>query len=406
MIKKIITYLFVFALILVVYELFFVFLKTNHEINYNIIDGDNVYEINEVYSKKKKDDFYYLTIKNQDNTYLFSIKNEFNKQKEIVKKVNLFKISDEISCMVVNLVNKKNSVPICSKGNELYSYDALKNSYDLSGLKDYIKTYEEPKTEEFIENNTIKVNFGYVDSNEYIAVYNLKEILFFHNGVSEKMFFSDSETYKNIYGRMIGKYYLMARIVDNPDIFTYLVYDVVKKSTEKIGLDSGKINKDMYINGIYEDSLYIVDRSNKKQYKLNPQTLTIEEVGNQDLEGVYVENGQMTRKNIYELTNNDFIFTDDPGDYKSISYDIMFNNGYYAFYVKNNKFYKVYRNYLDRPILLFEANKPSNIKVINNNIYFLDGDSIYKYNEYGLNKIVTRDDFKYNSDNIYDVYLD
>ena len=51
MIKKIITYLFVFALILVVYELFFVFLKTNHEINYNIIDGDNVYEINEVYSK-------------------------------------------------------------------------------------------------------------------------------------------------------------------------------------------------------------------------------------------------------------------------------------------------------------------------------------------------------------------
>ena len=407
MFKKVIAYLFVLILILVLYEMAFSFLKTYHNINYTLIKSEGNYEINEIYTKKKSDDYYYIVVKNDTSSYIFSVLNTFNKRKNIVKDVEQININSNVSCLVLSLVDDSNSLPICLKDNGLYSYHALEGKYDLSSLKKYIKKYEDPKTKiEFEKTNSLNVNYGYIDDNEYIALYNLKEVLFFHNSAVEILPFSDHDIYKNTYGAMVGKYYLIPEVNNSPEIIKYMIYDVTSQKSELIYLQDHPINtKEMYINGEYDKSLYIVDKSNKVQYRINPKEASMQEVGNTNNEGYVYLDGVLSRENIYKLSEKEIVFSEGNDDYSSIKADIVFPQNNYAYYFKNGSFYKVYKTHLDYPIHLFEASSPNNIKVINNSIYFIDDDTLFKYNEYGLNKIITRDEFKYNYYNIFDVYV-
>ena len=407
MFKKVISYIFVLILILVLYELAFSFLKTSHNVKYTIVSKENIYEIDETYTKKKSDDYYYIVIKNGDSSYLFSILNTFNKQKNIVKDIKKFTINDSISCLVLNLVDNTNSLPICLKDNSLYSYYALANKYDLSSLEKYVKKYDEPATREFENINSLKINYGYMDDNEYIAVYNLKEVLFFHNHTDEFVSFSDQDIYKNIYGCMVGKYYVIPELQeDNPDIYRYTIYNVTTNKIEFVNtLDMPLNKKEVYINGVYDKTLYIVDKSNKIQYRIDPKSRSMVEVGNVNTEGFVYLNGKMTRENLYKLSENEIVFTENTEEYSSIKADKIYPQSNYAYYYKNGSFYKVYNNHLEYPVHLFDAKNASSIKVLNDSIYFIEDDKLYKYNDYGLNEIITRDEFKYNSYNIFDVYI-
>ena len=407
MFKKVITYIFVLILILVLYEIAFSFLKTSHNVNYTIVKEDAKYEINEVYTKKKSNDFYYIIVKNDSSSYLFSIVNNYNKQKNIVKDVINLKINNNISCLVLNLIDDTNSIPICLKDNSLYSYYALSKKYDLSSLDKYVKKYDVPGTKEVENNHSLKVNYGYMDDNEYIALYNLKDVLFFHNNADEFVTFSDQDIYKNVYGYMVGKYYIIPELTgDNPDIYRYIIYDVTKRKIEFVNtLDVPVNKKEVYVNGVYDKSLYLVDKSNKVQYRIDPKAKTMQEVGNANTDGFVYQNGVLSRENMYKLSENEIVFSENTDEYSSIKADKIYPQSNYAYYLKNGSFFKVYNNLLEYPVHLFDTNNANNIKVINDSIYFIDGDKLYKYNDYGLNEIITRDEFKYNFYNIFDVYI-
>ena len=45
------------------------------------------------------------------------------------------------------------------------------------------------------------------------------------------------------------------------------------------------------------------------------------------------------------------------------------------------------------------------VKVKNDRIYFIADDYLYRYDEYGITSLVKREEFKYNFNNIYDVYI-
>ena len=407
MIKKTITYILTIVLLLILYEVIFTFLKTNHEIDYTISKDNKLYSIEELYTKKGKDNYYLLKVTNEENqTFLFSVNNKFNKQKNIVKDINIFNISNDLTCMVLELVNKDNTIPICIKDNTLYSYFALKDKYNLSALDGYIKKYDDPKYSIYdADKNTCTVNFGYMEANEYIAIYNLKDVYFYHNGAQERLNFSNYDNYKNEYGYLVGNRYLIPRIISNPEFYNYLVYNIETKRLESIDLESNPISKNMYINGVYDNSLYVVDRSNKKQYRLEPRSLQAIEVGNTEEEGYAYINGKLERMSIYQLTDNTIKFSDTVGDYSDIDYDSIYAQSNYAYYVKNGVFYKVYEKDKHMPVRLFEVKNPKNVKFKNDNIYYIEDNKLYKYNEYGLNVLVIKDEFRFHDDDIYDIYL-
>ena len=171
----------------------------------------------DTYIKKGIDNYYLIKVNDDNNqTFLFSIENKYNKQKNIVKDIDYYDISSGLSCMVLTLVNKDNTIPVCLKDGSLYSYYALNTKYDLSSLDKYIKKYEGANYTIYDDDkNKCTVNYGYIDTNEYVAVYNLKDIFFYHNGVQERLNFSNFDTYKNEYGYMVGNRYLIPRIIVN-----------------------------------------------------------------------------------------------------------------------------------------------------------------------------------------------
>ena len=54
---------------------------------------------------------------------------------------------------------------------------------------------------------------------------------------------------------------------------------------------------------------------------------------------------------------------------------------------------------------MFDSKNPTHVKFKDDNIYFIDDNVLYKYNEYGINPLIIKDEFRYHDDDIYDIYL-
>ena len=58
----------------------------------------------------------------------------------------------------------------------------------------------------------------------------------------------------------------------------------------------------------------------------------------------------------------------------------------------DNKVYKVYKNNYDSRIYLFTIKEHSNVFASGNNLYYISGNTIYKYDKYGLKKVLVDDE--------------
>ena len=81
------------------------------------------------------------------------------------------------------------------------------------------------------------------------------------------------------------------------------------------------------------------------------------------------------------------------------------NNTYY-FKTKDNMFYKSNINYPDKATKLFKSGKISTWKVVDDTIIFVSGNSLFFYDEnYGVKKVLSNNELKYNYNNICDLYI-
>ena len=240
-------------------------------------------------------------------------------------------------------------------------------------------------------------------------MYNYKNIIKINGERTMTFDFSNKDVFKNEYGTLVGKYYVIPKMRNNIEFSHYLIVDLEKETVEEIDLArevSAKISSQMYVNGIYNSNLYIFDKSNLVQYEINPDKGEIKVVGNKDKKGIVYKNGQEEEIGVYTLNNEKVKFTENYDAYKEIDYDQIFLTSNGAVYVKDGVFYKVYNNYLKNPIYLFEAKNVQDIKVKEDNIYYINDQFLYRYNDYGNVKILKREQFKYDYTNIYDVYFE
>ena len=406
MIKKTISFALIFLLMLLVYQFAVNMAKNDHFVTYTIDNGE-IFTIDEKYSKSEEKDYYLLKVSNNDKTFIFELNNTFNKQKNIVKDIETIE-ENGYYCIGLKLPGSgMYSYPECVKDNTIYSYSSVKDEIDFSN---YIKKIEDKAREKYSKESVKKDDYGltinrdYIEDDEILAVYGYKQVTLHYTNFSRVFSFANTDNYKNQYGYLVENYYVVPKLTSLPSFTTLVKYDVIDGIKSEVSLPLG-ISKQSYINGVYNGKLYIFDKSNKRQFAIDPVNDDIEIVGSTEESGFAYINGVETSLSVYDLDSTETIFSESVDSYSSIQYDSIYPMGDYAIYTKNGNFYKVYKDYLEYPVYLFNEPDAKTVKVKTNKLYFIKGDSIYKYNTYGLFALATRSEFIYNYDNIYDVYI-
>ena len=407
MIKKIITFSLLLLFLTLLLEFSINYFKTSHHVEYDI----SGYMVEEDYIKKSGKDYYLIKASKDGKEYIFNAQNEFNKNEKIIKEIISYD-TDDISCATIIYTNNSSSTPLCYKDKILHSYISVENEPGMSEYLKQLNKYAEDKITSSDESYVFAYNEIYKNNlykNEDIIMYNYKNIIKINGERTMTFDFSNKDVFKNEYGTLVGKYYVIPKIRNSIEFSHYLIVDIEKETVEEIDLArevSANISSQMYVNGIYNSNLYIFDKSNLVQYEINPGKGEIKVVGNKDKKGIVYKNGQEEEIGVYTLNNEKVTFTENYDAYKEIDYDQIFLTSNGAIYVKDGVFYKVYNNYLKNPIYLFEAKNVQDIKVKEDNIYYINDQFLYRYNDYGNVRILKREQFKYDYTNIYDVYFE
>lgn len=403
--KKAISFTIMFFVVLLIYQVGINYIKKEHSVQYDFESSGITYYVNEEYSYDNNDS-YTLRIKDSNNNaFLFNVKNNFNKQREVVKNVVTY-TKDDLYCISLVLLNDKSTVePLCKIGDIVYSYSYIMGKYDISEFLDSLKNIDYKKYNEKsdVRNDSgINVNKDYLEERELIMIYDYKRIVFHNSYNADYFVFTTSDNYKNSVGIRVDNYYVIPKLTESATINNFLKYNL--DDSLKSEVPSAKISKQFYINGVYDHKLYIFDKSEMAQYSFDPDENEFKLVSDGN-EGIIYENGKEKKVSVYDMAQEVMVFTPDASDYSKIEYEKIYLGDDYAVYLKDGGFYKVYKKFLDDPVYLFDKDDIREIIIRDDNIYYIKDDTIYRHNSFGNVPLVQKNEFKYNSDNIYDVYF-
>ena len=406
--KKVIKLVLVLVGILLVFEFFFFIFKNHHEVNYTRKSDDIKYKINEVYEDGK----YYLKIVNKDKVYSFEVNDNFFKRKRIVKKIYDYKGKD-FFCIYPKFKDEKIKYNIvCSKNYKTYSYEYYKDK--LGEFTKYLKkegfsnSSWNTKSNKQNKIDTLTIYPNRIMDDTYIYIYNYKGFYSINKKEQFDLRILKNDHYKNTLGDQVEKYYLMANYDQSHDYSEFYRINMTNNKVKKIKLKK-KISTDSYINGVIDDEMYIFDRDNLKQYKINPKKKKQKEVGNKE-DGVLTYKLGFERVNAYTMRDNENKFDTLDSYVSKIEKNTnlrFIGKGTKSYYYQTSNNDVYYYNSISKvKVLLFNI-EISDFKVINDNIYFISDDSLYYYNtSTDLNKIVIYSELSFNPDNRIAIYME
>ena len=180
---------------------------------------------------------------------------------------------------------------------------------------------------------------------------------------------------------------------DNYLIFPKYEKDYTFNSIIVINMETGKystikydydINIDSYYAGSSKNILYLFDNKNEKLYEINYKKDKITLVGSESLGYFKLVKGKEVKASINEYTKEKITCFEEEGNVISADSNIItLDNGFK--YLYNNNDVKV-------------------IKVIDDEVFFIYKDEIFKYSK-GTTKFICHDfELNFNSDNVVYVY--
>ncbi len=389
----------------------YLFLRTDITNNYNLKYEDYVININEQYKKIQKEnkEIYLFDIKVDNLTYSFQIRDNFNKQEKIIKKIYYFN-DKNYKCIYPVFINEKQYIDIICNKNDSYIYyhDIEEKSENLknfvSSIEQYDKDkydnkYSEKQYDNVIFNNDYD-DFGFVTN--YKGYYDLK------NKNSIQLFSKD--IYNQTISQFIGKYYIVADYEQTYEFDKMYVIDITNGKKREIKCYP-KISFDSYIEGVLNDELYLYDKINRKQYKINPEKLSIEIIGDFDRGIKIYKNNEWDIETSSNCTNNIIKF-ENKIDITDSTYEkidkVEDEYGYYYFYEKYEDYYKVYRspiNDKNNKLYIFTTKTIDKIKYKDNEVYYVDNDTLKEYSdELGVIQLFKFKEFQFNDSIDFGVY--
>lgn len=403
--KKIFNFVIVLGILLLIFQFGVTFFKKEHKLDYYISINSKDATVHEEYSKTKDNDYYFFKVKYDDKEFVFDIDNIFNKQKKVINDIKVYE-KDELTCISPSYIKEFKSDIICDVNGEQRSYASIKDKYNLDEFINTLYKFDKNKYVSSSKSSVISMMDVYKENfedNENVIVYTYKRLVKLNRPSSSRIAFSNYDVYHNDLGTLIGKYYMLPKYEKKPEYSAFLIINMEDESIDNLYFDEN-ISTNLYVNGVVDNKLYIFDKSNLVQYEINPFKKSYRIVGDKNTNGQYYDGEEWSTKNIYEFSNTEIKFAK-KYSIKDNYVEAFESDKYYYYRNSNNDFYKVYKKDLTKRIFLFHNANAKEIQVVNDNIYYIDGTSLYRYNNTGTKIILSSKEFQYNYNNIYSVYF-
>ena len=380
------------------------YLKKEHTVKYKI----NNYDIKEHFYLSKGH-YYDMIITNKKKKYIYTINEDLGKDKKIITDIKEYK-SNDLTCIVPVYKENITNNFYCLLNKQQVSANYL---YDTNN-SDFKKIYKKAKKHniKLSQNNKSKKNYKNlvvyqknISKDHFYFIWNYKGIYVVSKDEIKYKKFIDYDIYDNVMDCVVDDYYVLFDNSSVNGIEDVYYYDINKDKLDKFELKT-KLTKNSYINGVVDNSIYVTDRKQKKEYAVKIKDKTITEVDNDQTKYLVYDNN--TKK---ELTKSDYFMKDFFFDNNLIidkkitkSKELKKEYNYYYF-IEDSKLYKALDTNKTHRILLAELDNITDWLVRDREVLLLRDDTIYVYIDgKGLRKILTTNELKYNYKNIYDLW--
>ncbi len=355
-------------IILVIVLLIFFLIKTkdkSYSLEYDI--GD--YKISENYNQKEK--VYYYEIKVKDVDYNFIYNSDYLDEKKLISNIKSHE-KDDYTCLDIISSYLKTS-PLCNENGELIDYHLI----PIDTFNDLKNTYYNG------ENGYNYKNYNIYTKNEDLLVWNYKGFNHIKEDKVEFIKIFNKDIYTIPLATKINNFIFIPDYEQEYNFNSAYVINIDNSKVEKWKLDD-KISFDSYIAGINENSIFLVDIKNKKEYELVPHKKKMRTVATEKNDGIIYHEEEMTKVPMKKIIATSQTFT-----YK--------NN--YHFQLKDKKLYLSYLDYDSKTKI--SNNNVSSIEYISQDrIYYLVDTTLYKFDlKYGEQKIMKYSEWEFNNKN-------
>lgn len=411
--KKLILGIIILLLIILFLKMF----SKSHSIEYVLTENKNNFKIQEEYDQKSKTDLaaYYIAIQTKYGKFYYNIFKGFKRKRKIIQKLEYYKDKEYECILPIFSDNKILTDVLCRKGDNYYNYVDIEG--ENQELDQFVKNIEEYSVAIFQDKLVQK------DRQEKLVIYrNINQLLdriiienykgidiVSKNSVQINKLFK-KDVYKKEIQDLNGKYYITADYNQKYEFHEIFKVDITTNKVKKITFDQS-ISLDSYMQGNVSGRSYLLDRSNKLQYEIDPERNTVFVFGSKDKEvQIYNQNkwenitiNQAIENNIYfnyyRKKNKDNETIDQPDGEKI---------GYIYLYKKIGSVYYVYRSLIGHKTkkqLIFQTDDINRIVYKNDRVYYVQDNYLKMYSDSTGNKsLIKNDEFRFNKNLKFYIY--
>lgn len=396
----------------------FRYFDKGHTYEYTL-NKDKKFEIKEILIQNIKNEKsnYYIEVK-VDNI-IFNVQSFDLHQRAtgIIRDIKYFS-NTNYTCILPLLSDDKILTDIiCKKGDKYYYYNTLKgNDAELDNFanENLDLTRFNDSSEVIKKENNISI-YNNIPDEHYIAVDYFRGIY----AINKQINYRRVETFgKEQYGReistIVGKYYFVADYDQEYDFHIFKLVNLESYSISTITSDY-EISLDSYIQGVVGNSVYLFDKVNKKQYKIDIKNKEVTQCGNENGIKIY-KNGEFLDGNAYVATKENIIFDEYGTDnilngtvYSKVVKSGNALSGYYYVYEKVNNSYNVYRASVQNTNILtylFTTTDFKSIQYADDYVYFKDSGYIKYFSPLtGIKTLVFYKDMQFNNNLKFYIYV-
>lgn len=356
----------------------------------------NNYSISEHFYIEEKKHYYDYIIKKDNIEYSYTLDYNNHKKNKLIKEIKEY-TSGNIKCIIPIYKTKIKNEIYCLENNNQVSKYYLKDNDIFQKILNKIEKENIVKLNNSNSLNTYKNINIYkknIPDNYKLIIWTYKGIVIIDNKNNKYQKFFNDDLYENVMATTTKNYFVLFDNTNVNGIKEIHYYDLKKDKYDKFKLTI-KLDKNSYINGTIEDTIYVTDRKRKKQYTISIKKKEIEEIGNEDLLYTKYELGTKKLLSKADFFKENQYFKEEITSSKSIKKE---RNYYY--YYEDDIFYK---NRTDsKRCLLFELSNPTEWNVYDGELLVLKDDTLYLYSDQtGLRRLVEYNELKYNYKNIY-----
>lgn len=349
-------FLFLFAF------LFFLFHKKNYEILYSI----NGYQVKENFDKEK--DYYYFEIEKDNLKFNVALKNQKFFSKKLIYHIDSYQEQDETCLKIYS--NKLRFYPLCMKNEEQISYhlvsDDMKKNFEYLTKENIQDTYE----------NISIMNYDY---KEYY-IWNYEGFYRLGSEYKENITLFSKDIYEPKLLYQVNDLLFIPNYDNNYYFTSAYILNMNTGKYEEWNFEE-KLYFESVILGTYDNEFYLIDKHEKKEWKINISKKKLTLIAESNEKGVTYQNG-LQKIAMSKLILQDYYF-------EGLSvYDYEIQNGLYRI------------NKLGREKILNEEPKEI-ITSKEDTVYYLKDNTLYAYQPiYGEYPLMSYFEWNFNYKNV------